>query len=358
MGKSAFICVYQWFPPGPDTPALDASLLRERKTMPNVLISARYFAVDPEPLEVLRAHRCELVHTELDWTLGDGNVSEGRTIELLHDVDAAVISSLLLTDRVLAHARTLKVIAIRGVGYDSVDIPAATARRIPVIVAPGFTDSVADYTFALMLAVTRQVALADRLVRDGRWEVLVSTNICGKTLGIVGLGRIGKAVARRARGFDMTVLATDLVQDDAFAQQYSVAYLPLPALVQRADIVSINAPLSGDTRHLIDEQALRLMQPTAFLINTARGGLVDEQALAAALREGRLAGAGLDVFEQEPLHHNPFQGLDNVVLSPHLAAYSREGLRDTGVLVAQGVVTVLGGGRPDPAVLVNPEVYA
>jgi phosphoglycerate dehydrogenase-like enzyme len=326
--------------------------------MPRVLITARYFAVDPEPLQVLHDHRCELVHSEIDWTLGDGNISEGRAIELLQDVDAAIISSLPLNDRVLARAEKLKVIAIRGVGYDSVDIPAATARGIPVIVAPGFTDSVADYTFALMLAVTRQVALADRLVRADRWEVLVTTNICGKTLGIVGLGRIGKAVARRARGFDMTVLATDVVRDEAFARQYSVTYLPLPELLQRADIVSINAPLSGDTRHLIDDQALRLMKPAAYLMNTARGGLVDEQALAAALRAGRLAGAGLDVFHEEPLQHNPFQGLDNVVLSPHLAAYSREGLREAGVLAAQGVVTVLGGGRPEAAALINPEIYA
>lgn len=326
--------------------------------MPKVLISARYFAVDPEPLQVLRGYGCEFVHSELDWTLGDGNVSEGRAIELLQDVDAAIISSLPLTDHVLANARKLKVIAIRGVGYDSVDIAAATAHGIPVIVAPGFTDSVADYTFALMLAVTRQVALADRLVRAGRWEVLVSTNICGKTLGIVGLGRIGKAVARRARGFDMAVLATDVVQDETFARQYGMTYLPLPELLQRADIVSINVPLSAHTRHLIDDQTLRLMKPTAFLINTARGGLVDEQALAVALREGRIAGAGLDVFRDEPLSQNPFAGLDNVVLSPHLAAYSREGLRETGVLAAQGVVAVLRGKRPHPAVVVNPEVYS
>jgi phosphoglycerate dehydrogenase-like enzyme len=121
-----------------------------------------------------------------------------------------------------------------------------------------------------VLAVTRRVALADRIVRGGRWEVLVSTNICGKTLGIVGLGRIGKAVARRAHGFDMQVLATDVVQDEAFARQYAVTYWPLPELLRRADIVSINAPLSGETRHLIDDQALRLEKATAFLINTAR----------------------------------------------------------------------------------------
>jgi len=325
--------------------------------MPRVLITARYFAVDPEPLALLQAHRCELAHAALDWTLGDGNVSEARAIELLHDVDAAIISSLPLSPHVLAHAERLKVIAIRGVGYDSVDVQAATQRRIPVLVAPGFTESVADYSFGLMLAVARQVALADRLVRAGRWDVLVSTNISGKTLGIVGLGRIGKAVARRARGFEMTVLATDVMQDEAFARQYDVTYLPLPELLQRADIVSINAPLSRDTRQLIDAQALRSMKTTAFLINTARGGLIDEAALAAALREKRIAGAGLDVFQEEPLRENPFEGLENVVLSPHLAAYSREGLRETGLQAARGVLAVLEGARSDLAGLVNPEVY-
>jgi phosphoglycerate dehydrogenase-like enzyme len=137
-----------------------------------------------------------------------------------------------------------------------------------------------------------------------------------------------------------------------------VTYVPLPELLQRADIVSINAPLSRDTRQLIDAPALRLMKPTAVLINTARGGLVDEQALALALHEQRLAGAGLDVFHEEPLRQNPFAGLDNVVLSLHLAAYSHEGLRATGMQAAQGVVAALAGKSPEPAVVVNPEVYA
>jgi len=136
-----------------------------------------------------------------------------------------------------------------------------------------------------------------------------------------------------------------------------ITYVALAELLQRADIVSINAPLSQGTRHLIDAPALRLMKPTAFLINTARGGLIDEAALATALREGKIAGAGLDVFYDEPLRQNPFYGLENVVLSPHLAAYSREGLRETGVLAALGVVAVLEGRRPDAAMLVNPTVY-
>lgn len=325
--------------------------------MPNILITARYFAVDPQPLELLRRHGCTIRHQDIDWTQGDGNVTEARAIELLHEIDAAIISSLPLTEAVLAHTPRLKVIAIRGVGFDSVQVEAATARGIPVVVAPGFTDSVADYVFGLMLAVSRQVAAADRMVREGRWDVLVSTNICRKTLGIIGLGRIGKAVARRAQGFDMPILATDVIQDRAFAQQYGVTYVSLTELLQQADIVSINAPLQHDTRHLMDAAALRQMKPTAMLINTARGDLIDEAALAAALRAGHLAGAGLDVFHDEPLQHNPYQGLDNVVLSPHLAAYSKEGLRESGSLAARAVLTILEGGQPEPTVLVNPEVY-
>ena len=322
--------------------------------MPNVLITARYFAVDPEPLDLLRRNDCVVTHPDIDWTLGDGNVTEARAIELLHDADGAIISSMPITSAVLDKVPRLKVIALRGVGYDSVDVSAATARGIPVAVAPGFTDSVADYVFGLLLAVARQVAQADRVVRGGRWEVLVSTNIAGKTLGIIGLGRIGKAVARRARGFDMPILATDVVQDEAFAAAHGVEYVTLEELLRRADIVSINAPLQGDTRHLIDAQALASMKPTAYLINTARGDLVDEAALAAALRAGRLAGAGLDVFHDEPLQDSPLRGLDNVVLSPHLAAYSREGLHETGVLAARAVLAVLAGGRPDAAQWVNP----
>ena len=324
--------------------------------MPNVLITARYFAVDPEPLDLLRRNDCLITHQDIDWTLGDGNVSQARAIELLHDADGAIISSMPVTAAVLDDVPRLKVIALRGVGYDSVDVAACTARGIPVAVAPGFTDSVADYVFGLLLAVARQVAQADRVVRGGGWEVLVSTNIAGKTLGIIGLGRIGKAVARRARGFDMPILATDVVRDDAFAASYGVRYMALEELLRQADIVSINAPLHGNTRHLIDAEAMASMKPTAYLINTARGDLVDEAALAEALHTGRLAGAGLDVFHDEPLQDSPLRGLDNVVLSPHLAAYSREGLRETGVLAARALLAVLAGDRPDAAQWVNPEV--
>lgn len=323
--------------------------------MPNVLITARYFAVDPEPVELLERNDCIITHPDIDWTLGDANVSQTRAVELLQDADGAIISSMPITEAVLSQTPRLKVIALRGVGYDSVEVAAATARGIPVAVAPGFTDSVADYVFGLLLTVARQVTLADRLVRDRRWEVLVSTNIAGKTMGIIGLGRIGKAVARRARGFDMPILAADVVQDSEFAATYGVQYVPLDALLRQSDVVSINAPLQGDTRHLIDAQALAAMKPTAFLINTARGDLVDEAALAAALCAGRLAGAGLDVFHDEPLQDSPLRDLENVVLSPHLAAYSREGLRETGLLVARAVLDVLAGGSPAAGQWVNPE---
>lgn len=325
--------------------------------MPKVAITARYFAVDPEPLELLRSNGCTPVAADRDWTRGDANLSEDEVVALLEDVDGAIVSSLPITPAVIERCPSLRAIVIRGAGYDSISVPAATRAGVPVVVAPGFTESVADYAFGLMLAVSRRIATANDLVRDGRWEVVIGADICGKTIGIIGLGRIGKAVARRARGFGMTILATDRVHDRAFVEEHGVGYVDLPELLRRSDVVSVNAPLGEATHRLIDAAALRLLKPTAIVVNTARGGLVDEAALAAALRAGRLAGAGLDVFQEEPLRENPFAGLPNVVLSPHLAAYSREGLRNTGILAARNLVAVLRGDRPDASFVVNPEVY-
>jgi D-3-phosphoglycerate dehydrogenase len=325
--------------------------------MPNVIITARYFAIDPAPLELLQANGCTLASADRDWTRGDANLSEDEVVSLLDGVDGAIVSSMPITPAVLERCPALRAIVIRGAGFDSISLPAATRAGIPVVIAPGFTESVADYTLGLMLAVSRRIAVANDLVRDGRWEVLISSDICGKTLGIIGLGKIGKAVARRARGFGMTILAADQVRDPLFAEEFGVRYVELPELLGQSDIVSINAPLGETTNRLIDAAALGMMKRSAILVNTARGGLVDEAALAAALRAERLAGAGLDVFQQEPVRENRFAGLSNVVLSPHLAAYSREGLRSTGMLAARNLLTVLRGERPDQSFIVNPDVY-
>ncbi|MCI0527549.1 MAG: phosphoglycerate dehydrogenase, partial [Nitrospira sp.] len=244
------------------------------------------------------------------------------------------------------------------VGFESVDLQAATERGIVVTITPGtLNHSVADFTFGLMLSMARKIHLADKAVRENKWVVFMGTDVWNKTLGIIGLGRIGKGVAKRARGFEMKILAYDIYQDEVFAREHGVRYVSLEDLLRQSDFVSINAPLSASTSHLIDEKALSLMKPTAFLINTARGGLIDEKALIKALQEKRIAGAGLDVFAQEPLKESPLRELDNVVLTSHIAGYSIESTRASGMMAAQNVVTVLQGGKPELASVVNPEVY-
>lgn len=324
-----------------------------------VLITPRHFADDPAPLDYLRAHGCELIDSGYGGDQDDRALTEEATIELLHGVPALIAGGVKVSRQVIESSPDLKIVARRGVGFDSVDLQAATEHGIVVTTTPGaLTHSVADYTLGLILTLARHIHRGDRAVRSKQWPVMMGTDVWQKTLGIIGLGRIGRGVAQRARGFDMRILAYDIVRDDAFASEYGVTYVSMDELLQRADFVSINAPMSSTTTHLIDARALSLMKPTAYLINTARGGLVDEAALVAALQEKRIAGAGLDVFEKEPLPESPLRALDTVVLTSHLAGYSTESMRASGMIAAQCVVAVLEGNRPEPVCVVNPEVYA
>jgi D-3-phosphoglycerate dehydrogenase len=324
-----------------------------------VLITPRHFADDPEPLKYLRTHGCDVVPSVYGTDQDDHCISEDEAIALLQGVDALIAGGIRITPRVLAAADRLKIIARRGVGFETVDVAAATRHRVVVTITPGvLTHSVADFTFGLMLSIARHIHRIDSAVRHGGWPVMVGTDVWDKTLGIIGLGRVGKGVARRARGFSMRILAHDIVVDETFAHHYGVEYVPLNDLLHQADFVSINAPLSSQTSHILDAKALALMKPTAFLINTARGGLVDEQALYEALRDRCIAGAGLDVFEHEPLPDSPLRQLGNVVLTSHQASFSIESMRASAMMAAASVAMVRHGERPDPTWVVNPEVYA
>jgi len=272
----------------------------------------------------------------------------------------------LLTDRVdaalLARAPRLRAISSVSVGLDHIDLAAATARAIPVGHTPGvLTETTADLAFALLLAASRRVVEADRFVRAGEWRVwepdlLLGRDVHGATLGIVGLGAIGRAVARRARGFGMRVLAWSRTRRPLGDLEGVVAWSALPELLAAADFVSVHVPLAPETRGLLDARALAAMKPGAILVNTARGGIVDEAALAEALREGRLAGAGLDVFEREPLEReSPLLGLPNVVLAPHIGSASVATRARMAELAAENLMAALDG-KPMPA-CANPEVY-
>lgn len=290
-------------------------------------------------------------------------MTKEELLEIIPGQDA-VITMLAnpIDSEVIGAGQKLKVIANYAVGFNNIDLAAATARGIAVVNTPDvLTAASADFAWALLLATARRVVEGDALVRAGRFagwapELLLGVEVHGKTLGIVGAGRIGQAVAKRARGFAMRILyhnRTRLPED--VERELGLEYADLDALLKEADFVSLHCPLTPETRHLIGERELGLMKPTAVLINTARGPVVDEGALVQALREGRIYGAGLDVFENEPALHPGLAELPNVVLAPHIASAGRETRLQMVDLVVSDVLAVLKGQRPRN--LVNPEIW-
>jgi glyoxylate reductase len=281
----------------------------------------------------------------------------------LAEVDGLVCQSNCRVDAaLLERAPRLRVVSNVAVGYDNIDVAAATAARVAVCNTPvaALHETTADLTLALILAVARRIGEAERYIRAGRWshwspQLLVGADVYGRTLGIVGLGRIGLAVARRARGFGMTILYSGRQRREAAEAEVGATFVPLDELLRRSDFVSLHAPSTAETRHLIGRPQLTLMQPTAYLINAARGALVDQAALFEALRARRIAGAGLDVFDPEPVAADePLLSLENVVAVPHVGGASlptRERMAETA---ARNALAVLAG-RPPPS-CVNPEV--
>jgi len=284
-------------------------------------------------------------------------------IEKAAKVDAL---ATLLSDQIDAEvfdaAPNLKIVAQMAVGFDNIDVKEATKRGIYVTNTPGvLTETTADFAWALLMAAARRVVEADKYVRTGKWKVgwhpmmMQGRDVYGATIGIVGLGRIGCAIAKRAKGFDMTVLYYDVIRRPDFEKEYNIKFTQLDTLLQKADFVTINAPLTKETHHLMDEKKLKMMKKTAYLINNARGPIVDEKALYKALKEGWIAGAALDVFEQEPTPMtNPLLKLDNVVVAPHISSASYETRSRMAEMVAENLVAFFEGKTPPN--LVNPEV--
>jgi glyoxylate reductase len=321
---------------------------------PQVLITRRL----PEAaLEVVR-QTCEVQCDPLDRHLDP--------VALQQAVVGKAGMICLVTDRidaqVLEAGQALKVVSNVAVGYDNIDLAAATRHRIVVTNTPGVvTGATADLTWALMLASARRIAEGDRYIRAGRWQewrlmVMLGGDVYGQTLGIIGMGRIGQAVARRARGFDMRVLYHNRQRLAAAVEaDLRATWVERETLLRQADFVSLHVPLTAATRHLISAAELRMMRPTAYLINTTRGAVVDEAALIRALHEGWIAGAGLDVFEDEPHVPEALQALENVVLVPHIGSASVATRTRMAVMAADNLVTALRG--ECPPYVVNPEVY-
>ncbi len=270
------------------------------------------------------------------------------------DVLINVRSFTLLDDEAFAAAPRLKLISILGTGTDNVDLGAAKRRGITVTNTPGVgAPSVAELTLGLILAVTRGIPISDARVRQGTWQHVEGPELEGKTLGLLGLGAIGERVARLGRGLGMRVIAWSFAHDTARADRLGVELVERDDVFRLADVVSVHLRNTPEVRRLVGARELALMQPSAYLINTARGALVDQAALAEALRTGRLAGAGLDVFVEEPLQpdNNPFRDLPNVVLTPHAGAVTREANARSRAMPIDNIIAYLQG-RPEH--VVNP----
>lgn len=286
----------------------------------------------------------------------DRPLAEDDLVALLGGVDGVLAGLDRFTARALeAGWPRLRVVARNGAGVDTVDVPAATRLGIVVTNAPGAnTEAVADLVLGLMVALMRDLVAADRAVREGRWTRTLGQELSGKILGLVGFGRIGRAVARRARGFGMAVLADDPAWDAEAARSLQVQRVALDPMLEQVDVLSLHVPLTSETRHLIGEAQLRRMRPQAYLINTARGGVVDEAALARALHEGWIAGAACDVFEVEPPAGSPLLTAPHCVLTPHIGAHTREAAARGAEVAVANLLAVLAGRRPPN--VVNPEV--
>lgn len=282
---------------------------------------------------------------------------------LLPQYDGLLCTLVDAIDReLLLGAPDLQVVSNYAVGYNNIDIAAATELGVPVTNTPGvLTEATADMAFALLMAVTRRIVEGDAFVRAGKWsgwepQMLLGMELGGKTLGIVGAGRIGLAFAKRARAFEMNVLYHNRRRlDDEIEQAYGLTVVDLPTLVAESDVVSLHLPYSQESHHLFDAKMFRQMKKSAYLINTARGSVVEEAALVVALENGEIAGAGLDVFEEEPTVHPGLLGLPNVVLAPHLGSATLETRTKMAALAVDNLLHVLRGERP-PA-LVNPDVW-
>lgn len=307
-----------------------------------VLVATRSFgSTSPKPWNVLEEAGFEVVRADMSIQM-----TEDRLIELLQGAVGAIVGVVPLTARVMESAAQLKVVSMHGVGVDHVDKQAAARLGIVISNCPGTNDqAVADLTIGLMIAVARQLPTADRSLREGKWGRYSGNELWKKTLGLIGFGRIGHGVAKRALGFDMRVLVNDPYIKPELVDLPGVSMLSFEEVITQSDFISLHAALTEETWKMVGADQLAAMKPTAYLINTARGGLVDESALVYALNCRQIAGAGLDVFIEEPPLGSRLLELDNVVMTPHIGAHTKEAIERMGILAAKNIVEFFEKGR-------------
>ena len=321
---------------------------------PAVLVTKRIF---PQAIAYLKEH------AEVDYEETDDGMKADELARRIRGKQA-VVSQLMdkFTPEVLATLDGIKVIANVAVGYDNIDVPAATRCGILVTHTPDvLTDTTADFAFALLLAAARRVVEGHHFVHSGQWnkwrvDLLVGQDVHHRTLGIFGMGRIGQAVARRATGFSMRIIYHDVRRaPEAVEKELGLAWVPAGQLLRESDFVTVHVPLSPETRHMIGAREFAMMKPTAIFVNSSRGPVVDEPALAEALAQRVIAGAGIDVFENEPKVHPTLLTLENIVVAPHIASASVDTRIKMSMMAAENAVAAIEGRRPPN--LLNPELW-
>jgi D-3-phosphoglycerate dehydrogenase len=321
-----------------------------------VLVTQRFF--DDATSAYLSSHGFDVQIYDLPLGKSDADLSHDDLLPHLEDAEGWIVGHAWVTRALLAACPTLRVIARRGVGYERVDLAAAKALgRVVTIATGGNAPSVADFTIGLMIGVGRRLHESHKNMEQGNWSILLGTELFQKTVGIIGLGRIGRLVAKRLQAFDAKILAYAPRPDLEFVQSSGITLTDLPTLLGESDYVTLHAPLTAETRHLINASSLASMKRGSILINTARSDLVDEQALINALKSGHLRGAGLDVLQAET---DPTQksiasellSMPGVLAAPHAAASTSEGLKRSNMIAARTIVAVFEGRDPDPACVI------
>lgn len=305
-----------------------------------VLITSTSFGkTDPLPFDKLKEFGCEIIENPYSRPL-----KEQELLTLLENVDGVIAGLDEYTEKVIMHSKRLKVISRYGVGLDNVDMDAAESRGIIVTAVPGTnSEAVADLTIGLMISIARKITKADRSLKEGKWEKIFGNSVYGKTLGIIGYGRIGKAVRERVSGFRMRVLVYDPDKEAALNGAEDIEYKPLPELLKESDFITLHASLSHDSHLMIGYREFSLMKPTAYFINTARGGLIDEKDLYRALDEGVLAGAALDCYLDEPPFESPLLSLPNIITTPHIGSYTYESVLEMGLRSVENLIKAFEG---------------
>jgi len=310
---------------------------------PKVLIATRSFgSSSPRPMQMLKDAGVEIVCVDAN----SPDVQE-EILELVPETSAIIVGLVPITEKIFAKSSKLKIVTMYGVGVNHIDLEAARRKGVIVTNCPGSNDqAVADLTIGLMLAVARNILHIDRDIREGYWKKYLGGEVWQKKLGLIGLGNIAMGVVHRAKGFDMQVRAYDPYASAEMAEAHGVQLVSFEELITESDFVSLHAPLTEETKGMFSAEQFKKMKSTSYLINTARGGLVDEQALYLALTKGEIAGAGLDVFVEEPLKDSKLVELKNVVLTAHTGTHTKESIDRMGMMAVENVLQVLRNEMP------------